>query len=86
VRVEVLGVLDRATRNVRLRATEPIAGASQQERFAKIFEPLSVWVNKSCRIVTDYSVDRDSVANTRNKIFRPGRRKNLPNDADLKIK
>ncbi len=62
-------MLDRATRNVRLRATEPIAGASQQERFAKIFEPLSVWVNKSCRIVTDYSVDRDSVANTWNKIF-----------------
>ncbi len=73
-------MLDRATRNVRLRATEPIAGASQQERFAKIFEPLSVWVNKSCRIVTDYSVDRDSVAISRNKIFRPGRRKNLPND------
>ena len=61
VRVEVLGVLDRASRNVRLRATEPVPGATQHERFAKIFEPLSVWVNRSCRIVTDYSVDRDTL-------------------------
>ncbi len=61
VRVEVLGVLDRATRNVRLRATEPVPGASQQERFAKIFEPLTVWVNRNSRIVTDFSVDKDTL-------------------------
>ena len=75
VRVEVLGVLDRSTRQLRLRATEPIQGASQGERwgagvgassrnsyllsrFGKIFEPLPIWVHKSSRIVTDYSVDR----------------------------
>ena len=33
VRVEVLGVLDRLTRNLRLRATEPIQGATQAERY-----------------------------------------------------
>ena len=54
VRVEVLGVLDRSTRNLRLRATEPIQGASQGERFGKIFEPLPTWVHRGSRIVTDY--------------------------------
>ena len=38
VKVEVLGVLDRHSRQIRLRASEPIAGASQTEKFSKIFE------------------------------------------------
>ena len=61
VRVEVLGVLDRATKKLRLRATEPVQGASQGERFGKIFEPLPVWVHRSSKIVTDYSVDRETL-------------------------
>ena len=57
VRVEVLGVLDRASRQIRLRATEPIAGATQGERFSKIFEPLPIWVqgntSKTCKLTPD---------------------------------
>ena len=52
VRVEVLGVLDRATGLVRLRATEPIVGASQAERFTKIFEPMPIWVQRTTKIIT----------------------------------
>ena len=59
VRVEVLGVLDRVTKQIRLRATEPIPGASQQERFTKIFEMLPTWVHPSTQIMTDFSVDKD---------------------------
>ena len=38
VKVEVLGVLERGTGRMRLRATEPIAGTNQAERFARIFK------------------------------------------------
>jgi len=62
VRVEVLGVLDRTTKNIRLRATEPIQGASQSDRFSKIFEPLPIWINPNSKIVTDYSVDRETLS------------------------
>jgi len=62
VRVEVLGVLDRATKNLRLRATEPIQGASQSDRFGKIFEALPIWINKNSKIVTDYSVDKETLS------------------------
>ena len=61
VRVEVLGVMDRVTKQIRLRATEPIPGASQQERFTKIFEMLPTWVHSSSQIVTDFSVDKDTL-------------------------
>ena len=61
VRVEVLGVLDRVTKQIRLRATEPIPGATQQERFAKIFEMLPIWVDTSAGIVTDFSVDKETL-------------------------
>merc|ERR1719510_1198163 len=43
VKVEVLGVLERGTGRMRLRATEPIAGTNQAERFARIFKPLPTW-------------------------------------------
>jgi len=52
VRVEVLGVLDRSTGLMRLRATEPIPGASQTERFTKIFEPLPIWIQRNTKIIT----------------------------------
>ena len=38
VKVEVLGVLERGTGRMRLRATEPVAGSNQAERFARIFK------------------------------------------------
>ena len=59
VKVEVLGVLDVDSGKMRLRATEPATGVSQAERFARIFEPLPIWVHKSSRIITDFSVDKD---------------------------
>ena len=62
VRVEVLGVMDRATGRIRLRATEPVQGASQAERFTKIFEPVPVWIDASSRIVTDFSIDKERLA------------------------
>ena len=61
VRVEVLGVLDRTTRQIRLRASEPIPGASQQQRFTKIFEMLPTWVHTSSKIFTDFSVDKETL-------------------------
>ena len=61
VRVEVLGVLDRVTKQFRLRATEPIPGSTQQERFAKIFEMLPTWVDANANIVTDFSVDKETL-------------------------
>ena len=63
VRVEVLGVLDRTTRQIRLRASEPIPGASQQQRFTKIFEMLPTWVDLNANIVTDFSVDKETLNN-----------------------
>ena len=61
VRVEVLGVLDRKTKQFRLRATEPIPGASQRERLSKIFEVMDVWTKTSSRIITDFSVDKETL-------------------------
>jgi hypothetical protein len=61
VRVEVLGVLERSSRNIRIRVSEPQSGANQAERFRKIFEMLPVWVNTASKIYTDYSVDRETL-------------------------
>jgi len=62
VRVEVLGVMDRATGRIRLRATEPVPGATQSERFTKIFEPVPVWIERSSKIVTDFSIDKERLS------------------------
>lgn len=61
VHVTILGVLDRSTGNFRLSATEPILNASQTEQFKKILAPLPTWVVKSSKILTDYSVDKESL-------------------------
>ena len=61
VRVEVLGVLDRTTKQFRLRATEPIPGASQTERFNKIFEVMNIWAHTESKIITDFSVDKETL-------------------------
>lgn len=57
--VEILGVLDSKTGNVRLRATESRPNISQAERFNEILAPLSIWVLKDSKILTDYSIDKD---------------------------
>jgi hypothetical protein len=44
---------------MRLRATEPIAGSNQAERFARIFKPLPTWVRRDSKIIADFSVDRE---------------------------
>ena len=62
VRVEVLGVMDRSSGKVRLRATEPVPGASQAARFTKIFEPIPVWIDRGSRIITDFSIDKERLA------------------------
>ena len=57
--MEILGVLDRKTGKFRLRATESQPGATQAQRFNAILAPLSIWVLKDSKILTDYSVDKE---------------------------
>ena len=59
VKVEVLGVLERSTGKLRLRATEPIPGANQADRFARIFKPLPTWIRRDSKIIADFSIDRE---------------------------
>lgn len=63
VKVEVLGVLDPASKIVRLRAVEPLADGEKnyKKRFAKILEPLSGWVHKGSLISTDLTVDKGTL-------------------------
>ena len=42
VRVEVIGVLDRATRNIRLRASEPITASPTGVRYVYLLTPTGV--------------------------------------------
>ncbi|XP_059085785.1 uncharacterized protein LOC131882601 [Tigriopus californicus] len=58
VKVEVLGILDRHTGCIRLRATEPAKNVTLASRFAQIFKPLPIWINQNSHIVTDFSIDR----------------------------
>lgn len=59
VKVEVLGILDRHTGHIRLRATEPAKNVTLASRFAQIFRPLPIWIHASSHIVTDFSIDRN---------------------------
>ena len=63
VKVEVLGILERNTGKMRLRATEPVSGSSQADRFARIFKPLPSWIQRDTRIIADFSVDRERLVN-----------------------
>ena len=47
------------TYRIRLRATEPVAGASQAARFTKIFEPIPIWIARGSKIITDFSIDKE---------------------------
>lgn len=63
VKVEVLGVLDQEQKILRLRAIEPFTEGERnyKKRFAKILEPLSSWVNKDSTILTDLTVDKNTL-------------------------
>ena len=47
--------------SIRLRASEPVSGSSQHERFQKILATLPTWVHRSTKIITDFSVDREAL-------------------------
>eukprot|EP00095_Tigriopus_kingsejongensis_P004720 maker-scaffold931_size79642-snap-gene-0.11 protein:Tk04720 transcript:maker-scaffold931_size79642-snap-gene-0.11-mRNA-1 annotation:"pogo transposable element with znf domain" len=59
VRVEVMGILERATGQIRLRATEPVLNMTPAKRFAQIFKPLPMWVQATSHIITDFSIDKE---------------------------
>ena len=63
VKVEVLGVLNPETSELRLRACEPLydGDRSFKRRFNNILHPLKEWVHKDSKIVTDYTVDRSTL-------------------------
>ena len=61
VRVEILGVLDRSTGQVRLRATDPFPPYQQAKRFEKIFQVLPTLLQRGTKIVTDFSIDRNTL-------------------------
>lgn len=63
VKVEVLGVLETATRRIRLRAVEPLDDADRnyKKRFMKILEPLLNWVHPDSFIITDLTVDKHTL-------------------------
>ena len=62
VKVEVLGVMERATGKLRLKATEPVKGASSDERFTRIFEPIPLWIDHDSKIITDFSIDKEHLS------------------------
>lgn len=64
VKVEVLGILETDTKHIRLRAVEPVVDGDKnfKKRFAKILEPLATWVHPDSTIVTDLTVDRNTLA------------------------
>ncbi|XP_052865356.1 uncharacterized protein LOC128271763 [Anopheles cruzii] len=63
VKVEVLGVLDRDAKIIRLKAVDPppYADRSYKKRFTRILEPLDVWVHKNSTILTDLTVDKGTL-------------------------
>lgn len=63
VKVEVLGVLDPDTMEIRLRACEPVkqGDKSYKKRFTNILSPLSSWVYKETKILTDFTVDKTTL-------------------------
>ncbi|XP_008554785.1 uncharacterized protein LOC103576373 isoform X1 [Microplitis demolitor] len=63
VKVEVLGILDAETGQLRLRACDPIhdADRSFKRRFNNILHPLQDWVHKESKILTDFTVDKSTL-------------------------
>lgn len=65
VKVEVLGIYDPATKQIRLRAVEPLPYSDKvyRKRFLKILEPLVDWVHEDTVILTDLTVDKMTLHN-----------------------
>ncbi|XP_033209365.1 uncharacterized protein LOC117168099 isoform X3 [Belonocnema kinseyi] len=63
VKVEVLGVLDPDSSELRLRACEPVIEGerSYKRRFNNILSPLKDWVHKDSKILTDFTVDKSTL-------------------------
>ncbi|KAG6801764.1 hypothetical protein HZU73_02886 [Apis mellifera caucasica] len=63
VKVEVLGVLDYATLDLRLRACDPVQDGdrSYKRRFNNILHPLKEWVHTDSKIMTDFTVDKSTL-------------------------
>ncbi|XP_072747682.1 uncharacterized protein Row isoform X2 [Anoplolepis gracilipes] len=63
VKVEVLGVLDPSTLDIRLRACEPMQNGdrSYKRRFNNILHPLKEWVHTDSKIMTDFTVDKGTL-------------------------
>ena len=60
MKVEVLGILDPETLELRLRACDPVQDGekSYKRRFNNILNPLADWVHKDSKILTDFTVDK----------------------------
>nr|CAH7747016.1 unnamed protein product [Callosobruchus chinensis] len=65
VKVEVLGVLETASKLIRLRAVEPQADGDRnyKKRFSKIMEPVFQWVHPQSILVADLTVDKQTLHN-----------------------
>lgn len=63
VKVEVLGILETASKHIRLRAVEPLPDGdrSYKKRFRGILEPVFKWVHPASHIVTDLTVDKQTL-------------------------
>lgn len=63
VKVEVLGVLDPTTLDIRLRACEPMQNGDRsfKRRFNNILHPLKEWVHTDSKIMTDFTVDKSTL-------------------------
>ncbi|XP_026830273.1 uncharacterized protein LOC105286543 isoform X4 [Ooceraea biroi] len=63
VKVEVLGVLDPVTSDLRLRACDPMQDEDRsfKRRFNNILHPLKEWVHKDSKIMTDFTVDKSTL-------------------------
>ncbi|KAK2589003.1 hypothetical protein KPH14_001852 [Odynerus spinipes] len=63
VKVEVLGVLDMTTLDLRLRACDPVQDGerSYKRRFNNILHPLKEWVHTDSKIMTDFTVDKSTL-------------------------
>ncbi|CAD6202029.1 GSCOCG00002909001-RA-CDS [Cotesia congregata] len=63
VKVEVLGILNAETGQLRLRACDPMhdSDRSFRRRFNNILHPLENWVHKDSKILTDFTVDKPTL-------------------------
>ncbi|XP_066594901.1 uncharacterized protein row [Prorops nasuta] len=63
VKVEVLGVFNPTTLELRLRACDPVQDGdrSYKRRFNNILNPLKDWVHKDSKIMTDFTVDKTTL-------------------------